>query len=120
MIHLSATAEGLALAVNTAGQDATIIEGSWHGAGTTSVPLGGAFHSRRLRLVSSQVGQLPPTRLPRWSYARRMSKALSLLANPVLDALISGETAFDDLPEQYGAILSEPETLCHRIRYDSN
>ena len=35
-----------------------------------------------------------------------------------LAALISGETAFSELPEQYGAILSDPATLCHRIRYD--
>lgn len=120
VIHLSATADGLALAINAAGQEATIIEGSWHGAGATSVPLGGAFHSRRLRLISSQVGQLPPARLPRWSYARRMAKALSLLTDPALDRLISGETAFPDMPKQYGAILSDPETLCHRIRYNSD
>lgn len=118
VIHLSATADGLAQALDIAGQEATVLEGSWHGAGEIPVPLGGAFHSRRLRLVSSQVGHLPVARLPRWSYARRMAKALALLADPVLDALISGETVFADLPARYGAILSDPETLCHRIRYE--
>lgn len=119
VVHASSSAEGLALALESAGQDATIVEASWHGAGTTPVPLGGAFHSRRLRLVSSQVGHLPPARAPRWDYARRMAKALELLRDPALDALISGETRFEDLPEHYGKILSDPDTLCHRIRYQT-
>lgn len=117
VIHATATAEGLALALDCAGPEAVVVEASWHGAGTTPVPLGGAFHSRRLRLVSSQVGQIPPARAPRWSHRRRMAKALDLLCDPALNVLISGETAFDDLPAHYGAILAEPGTLCHRIRY---
>jgi hypothetical protein len=119
VLHLSASAPGLATAIACAGMEATIVEGSWHGAGTTPVPLGGAFHSRRLRLIGSQVGHIPPARAPRWTYARRMAKALDLLTDPALDALISGETAFADLPARYGAILSDPATLCHRIRYDA-
>jgi hypothetical protein len=85
--------------------------------GQTPVALGGAFHSRRLKLVSSQVGAVPPARAPRWTYRRRLEKALSLLADPALEALISGETAFAALPAAYGDILSAPHTLCHRIRY---
>lgn len=117
VIHTSATADGLALALGLAGQDATVVEASWHGAGATPVPLGGAFHSRRLRLVSSQVGHLPPDRAARWTHGRRMAKALDLLCDPALDILISGETRFEDLAAQYGTILGDPVTLCHRIRY---
>lgn len=118
VVHLSATAAGLATAIECAGTEARIVEGSWHGAGTTPVPLGGAFHSRRLRLVSSQVGRLPAARTPRWRSARRRAKALELLADPVLDTLISGESRFAELPGRYGGILADPRTLCHRIRYD--
>lgn len=117
VIHTSATEAGLALALSLAAQEATVLEASWHGDVPVQVPLGGAFHSRRLRLVSSQVGHVPAARLPRWSYARRMGKALELLCDPRLDALISGETAFSDLPTDYARILSSPDTLCHRIRY---
>ncbi|WP_135507119.1 zinc-dependent alcohol dehydrogenase [Roseovarius aestuariivivens] len=120
VIHATATAAGLALALDCAGQEATVVEASWFGSSVTEVPLGGAFHSRRLKLLSSQVGHLPPDRTSRWSFGRRMAKALELLHDPSLDALISGETAFDDLPAQYGRILSDPDTLCHRIRYSSN
>lgn len=117
VIHASATAAGLATALGAAGPGAVVVEASWHGAGMTAVPLGGAFHSRRLRLISSQVGQVPPDRAARWTYRRRLAKALDLLADPVLDLLISGETGFDDLPAAYGDILADPGTLCHRIRY---
>lgn len=118
VLHLSAAADGLATAIECAGTEATVVEGSWYGTGSTAVPLGGAFHSRRLRLISSQVGSLPAARARRWDFARRIALALELLADPALDALISGETAFPDLPIAYGGILGDPNTLCHRIHYD--
>ena len=62
------------------------------------VDLGGAFHSRRLKLVSSQVGQVSPGRRPRWDYRRRLDAALRLLAEPALDALVAEEIAFEDAP----------------------
>jgi hypothetical protein len=46
-----------------------------------------------------------------------MAKALELLLDPRLDRLISGETAFSELPDAYARILSSRDTLCHRIRY---
>jgi len=117
VIHSSASAAGLAVALDLAGPEAVVVEASWHGMGDVPVALGGAFHSRRLRLVSSQVGALPPARAPRWTYRRRLAKALDLLADPALEVLISGETAFADLPDAYSSILAAPQTLCHRIRY---
>ncbi|MEO0752420.1 MAG: zinc-binding alcohol dehydrogenase [Pseudomonadota bacterium] len=117
VVHLSASAGGLATAIEAAGDEATVVEASWHGAAPSPVPLGGAFHSRRLKLVSSQVGGLPVARRARWDYARRLAKAMELLQDPALDVLLSGETRFDDLPVQYGAILNDPATLCHRVRY---
>jgi threonine dehydrogenase-like Zn-dependent dehydrogenase len=117
VIHLSSSAAGLATAIGCAGPEATIVEASWYGTTEPPVPLGGAFHSQRLKLVSSQVGQVPPHRRTRWSHRRRLEKAVQLLADPNLDALISGECLFSELPDQYAVILSDPETLCHRIRY---
>jgi threonine dehydrogenase-like Zn-dependent dehydrogenase len=118
VIHATANQAGLALAISVAGVEATIVEASWYGATDTTVPLGGKFHHRRLKLISSQVGRIPPHQAARWTFARRLTKALSLLVDPALDALISGETHFQQLPFQYGDILRDPDTLCHRIRYD--
>lgn len=117
VIHASGTGSGLAAALAAAGEEALVVEASWHGDGTTPAPLGGAFHSRRLRLASSQVGRVPPARAPRWTNRRRLAAALELLRAPELGALISGETDFADLPERYGAILDDPATLCHVVRY---
>ncbi|MFN3278435.1 MAG: zinc-dependent alcohol dehydrogenase [Paracoccus hibiscisoli] len=117
VIHTSASQAGLVLALSLAGPQATIAEASWHGAAQVALPLGRAFHSRRLRIVSTQVGSIPPDRTPRWTYRRRLTKALDLLCDARLDALISGQTAFADLPDAYPGILADPATLCHRIAY---
>jgi len=118
VIHASASAAGLATALRLAGNEASVVELSWYGAGDVAVPLGEAFHSRRLRLISSQVGQVAPSRRPRWSYARRMEAAIRLLADPVLDALIAPAVDFHDLPAQLPKILSAPSgVLCQLIRY---
>ena len=51
VIHASASGEGLATALGAAGLEATVVEASWYGDRPPTVGLGGAFHSRRLRLV---------------------------------------------------------------------
>lgn len=117
VIHASGSAAGLATALAAAGFEAAVVEASWHGAKSVPLPLGAAFHSRRLRLVSSQVGAVPPGRRARWTRRRRLECALALLADPALEALIDGETPFADLARDYAAILDRPGTLCHRVRY---
>lgn len=117
VVHASAASAGLATAIALAGMEASIIEASWYGADVTHAPLGGAFHQRRLRLVASQVGRIPSDHAARWTYRRRLQKAMTLLADPALDVLISGETAFSDLAKAYAAILRDPGTLCHRVRF---
>jgi threonine dehydrogenase-like Zn-dependent dehydrogenase len=118
VIHASGQSEGLASALATAGIEATIIEASWYGIRPVVLPLGEDFHSRRLTLRSSQVGRLPPDRVPRWNPQRRMALALDLLRDPRLDALITAESAFEDLPEVLAQLSRDPAgALCHRIRY---
>jgi threonine dehydrogenase-like Zn-dependent dehydrogenase len=118
VIHTSGSAAGLATALGLAGFEATVLEMSWYGARQPVVPLGEAFHSRRLVLRSSQVGSIAPTQRARWTHARRMALVMRLLAHDELDALVSGESAFDELPETLARLSSEPGyTLCHRIRY---
>lgn len=118
VFHASGQPAGLRTALRLAGQEATVVELSWYGARAVELPLGEAFHARRLTLRSSQVGHLPPARLPRWNYRRRLELALKLLVDPRLDSLISGESAFNDLPQTLSRLATEPAgALCHRIRY---
>lgn len=100
VFHASATPQGLKAAIENAGLEARIIELSWYGEGEIAASLGGAFHSRRLQLIGSQVGAIAPTRRPRWDYARRMAKALHLLGDEKLDALITDEFLFAELPQK--------------------
>jgi 2-desacetyl-2-hydroxyethyl bacteriochlorophyllide A dehydrogenase len=118
VIHVSGSPEGLQQALDLAGFEGTIIEMSWFGDRQVALPLGGAFHSRRLTIKSSQVGQVAASQRARWDTRRRMAQALSLLTDPALDVLITGESAFDDLPDVMARLAHAPgDALCHRIRY---
>ena len=118
VIHASGSAAGLGVALRVAGFEATVVELSWYGAQPVPVPLGEAFHARRLTLRSSQVGHVAGAQRARWDSRRRMALAVSLLQDPVFDHLITGESDFDALPEVMAQLAENPgETLCHRIRY---
>ncbi len=120
VIHASGSPSGLNLALRLAGDEATIVELSWYGDTVVPVELGAAFHARRLTIRSSQVGRVPPAQRARWSTARRMRVALSLLADPALDAVITGETDFADLPTVVPSLTGEAgDTICHLVRYPS-
>jgi hypothetical protein len=118
VIHASGSPVGLELALSLAGTEATITELSWFGDRRVSLPLGGAFHARRLTVASSQVGTIPAPQRARWTAARRMQLALSLLEDPALDVLITGESEFEALPEVMATLTQAPgDALCHRVRY---
>ncbi|MCZ7660675.1 MAG: zinc-binding alcohol dehydrogenase [Xanthobacteraceae bacterium] len=118
VVHASGSGAGLATALALAGDEATVLEMSWYGAREVAAPLGGAFHSRRLRLVSSQVGKVAPSHRARWSHRRRLAAALELLADPALDRLIAPPTPFRALPGRLAQILSpEGDALCPLIDY---
>jgi len=118
VIHTSASAAGLATALNLARDEATVLELSWYGSADVPVPLGGAFHSRRLRLISSQVGKVAPSHRTTWTHRARLEAALAYTADPRLDALIAPPVTFDDLPARLPQILAPTSgVLCQRIDY---
>jgi NADPH:quinone reductase-like Zn-dependent oxidoreductase len=118
VVHTSASGAGLSTALRLAGDEATVLELSWYGSDDVAVPLGSAFHSRRLRLVSSQVGKVAPSHRARWSHRRRLAAALALLTDPALDALLAPAVAFRDLPHKLPDILAPASgALCQLIRY---
>ena len=118
VIHASGHPDGLAAALSAAGVEGVIVEASWYGDRSVPLPLGEAFHARRLTVRSSQVGRLPADRTPRWDHARRLGLAMTLLADARLDALITGEDRFEELPAVMARLSRAPgDTLCHRIRY---
>ncbi|MEV7892103.1 dehydrogenase [Streptomyces sp. NPDC002817] len=118
VVHASATEQGLARSLELLTPEGTVLELSWYGDRKVSLPLGEAFHSRRLVIRSSQVGTVSPARRSSRTYADRLALALELLADPALDALVTGESAFEELPQVMPRLTSgEIPALCHRVRY---
>jgi NADPH:quinone reductase-like Zn-dependent oxidoreductase len=118
ILHASGSSEGLALALQLAGFEASIIELSWYADHPVQLPLGGPFHSRRLTLRSSQVGNVATTHRSRWTTRRRLTLALSLLADSRLDALINSEGSFEELPQTMARLAHGPgQVIMHRVRY---
>lgn len=115
IVHASATESGLRAALAHAAFEARIIEASWFGDRAPALPLGEAFHARRLRLLSTQVGSIAPAMRGRRTHAQRLALALDLLADPAYDALLEPATAFEDLPTAMPRLLAGG--LCHVVTY---
>jgi threonine dehydrogenase-like Zn-dependent dehydrogenase len=120
VIHTSGTASGLQCSLDLIGADGTVTDLSWYGDAPVELSLGGRFHSDRLAIRASQVGEVAAARRGRRTRADRLRLALSLLTDPAFDALLTGESRFEDLPEVMADLASGSlPALCHTIRYDS-
>jgi threonine dehydrogenase-like Zn-dependent dehydrogenase len=122
IVHASASEAGLRLALDRADFEARIVEASWFGDAEPALPLGAAFHQKRLQLISTQVGSVAPAMRGRRAYADRMALALALLDDPRLDALVGPAVPFAELPAALPALLDPPagapQPLCPIILYD--
>src|SRR5204863_93144 len=99
VVHASATSAGLQRSLDLLASEGTVIDLSWYGDTDVHLSLGGAFHSRRLGIRASQVGTLSPARSGRRTTADRLALALDLLRDPAFDALLTGHSRFDELPD---------------------
>ena len=117
VFHASGRPEGVSAALELAAPDATVIELSWFGDAPVTLPLGQAFHVRRLSLRASQVGSVSPNARRRFTYRSRLELALRLLADPRLDLLFSEESGFEELPQTMLRLTAAAGPLCHRVRY---
>ena len=118
VLHASGTSAGLQLSLDLLGADGVVTDLSWYGDTPVELTLGGRFHSARLGIRASQVGEIAEARRGRRTHADRMALALRLLADPAFDALLTGESTFDELPEVMGKLASGSlPALCHTISY---
>jgi threonine dehydrogenase-like Zn-dependent dehydrogenase len=117
VVHTSATAAGLQLAIDLLTADGTVTEMSWYGDTPVTLTLGGAFHSRRLSVRASQVGEVSIHRRSRHTTSDRLALALELLRDPAFDALLESTSPFAQLPDVM-THLGETNTMCHSLTYD--
>ncbi|MFJ4164165.1 zinc-binding alcohol dehydrogenase [Microbacterium sp. NPDC089698] len=99
VIEASGSGAGLQRALRSAPEDGEIVVASWYGAGPVPLELGADFHSRRLRLRSSQVGAVAASHRARWMTRDRLSLALRLLEDPAFDLLLGATASWRRLPE---------------------
>lgn len=119
VMHASATSTGLQLSLNLLAAEGTVVDLSWYGDRQVQLSLGGAFHSRRLGIRASQVGLVAAARRGRRTTAERRALALDLLRDPAFDALLTGASRFDELPEVMAGLASgQLPALCHTLTYD--
>jgi threonine dehydrogenase-like Zn-dependent dehydrogenase len=121
VVHTSATSAGLQRSLELLAPEGTVVDLSWYGDTEVRLSLGGAFHAGRLGIRSSQVGTVSPARAARRTPADRLALALDLLRDPAFDALLTGESRFDELPEVLaGLAAGNLPALCHTITYEED
>lgn len=87
----------------------SVVVCSWYGTKPVPLTLGGAFHRRRLRIVSSQVGTIDPALQPRWSRERRLEVALGLLRELELESLITHRVPIERAADAYALLDQRPD-----------
>ncbi len=118
LFHASSNGAGLQTAIDTAAFEAKIIEMSWYGDKSVTLNLGSAFHSKRLRIISSQVGTVAASKRSTTSHADRMGQAMQMLCDERLDTLLEKPVSFHDLPNHVHDIFShKSNALCPLIDY---
>jgi threonine dehydrogenase-like Zn-dependent dehydrogenase len=119
VVHTSATAAGLERSLELLAPEGEVLDLSWYGDAEVRLALGGAFHARRLTIRASQVGTVSPARGARRRTADRLALALELLRDPAFDALLTGESRFEELPGVMASLAAgRVPALCHTITYD--
>jgi 2-desacetyl-2-hydroxyethyl bacteriochlorophyllide A dehydrogenase len=89
----------------------TVVVCSWYGTKPVPLILGGAFHRRRLRIVSSQVSTIDAALQPRWTHQRRLAVALGLLPRLELQSLISHRFPLEQAADAYRLVDEHPEEV---------
>jgi 2-desacetyl-2-hydroxyethyl bacteriochlorophyllide A dehydrogenase len=108
-IEVSGNVAALQQAIDCLAFGGTAVVCSWYGTKPVALQLGGAFHRRRPRIVSSQVGSIDAALQPRWSVRRRLELARDLLSELELASLVSHRFAFARAVDAYQLIDQQPE-----------
>jgi 2-desacetyl-2-hydroxyethyl bacteriochlorophyllide A dehydrogenase len=107
-VEVSGSPGALQACIDAAAFAGTVVVASWYGTRDVSLALGGGFHRRRLRVVSSQVSTIDPTLAPRWDRARRTALVSRLLTELPLNELITHRFPLDEAAKAYELLDGNP------------
>lgn len=106
-----APASGLSLLAH----EGTLLIASWFGAKPVELPLGGAFHRRRLTIRSTQVSTIPAGLSARWTQSRRRAEAAALLPELPLTELTTHMFPFERAVDAFRALDEGLNGLMHAV-----
>jgi 2-desacetyl-2-hydroxyethyl bacteriochlorophyllide A dehydrogenase len=104
----SGSPAGLQKSIDAVGLEGRVVAVSWFGTEPARLALGGTFHSRRKRILSSQVSRIPGALRQRFDPARRTALVFRLLESPELDRLMGPRIRFAGLPKAYETLVGRP------------
>jgi 2-desacetyl-2-hydroxyethyl bacteriochlorophyllide A dehydrogenase len=108
-IEASGNPDALQACVDSAAFAGTVVAASWYGTRPVTLALGGSFHRKRLRILSSQVSTLDPIVSGRWDRARRTRLVTELLCELPLSELVTHRFPFREAPAAYDLLDQHPE-----------
>jgi 2-desacetyl-2-hydroxyethyl bacteriochlorophyllide A dehydrogenase len=118
VVEASGNPPALAASLGLLAHEGTALVCSWYGTRPVALPLGAAFHRRRLALRSTQVSTLPAALSSRWDRRRRAELAWRLARELPLAVLATHEFSFEQAAEAYASADRKDDGLIHAaLRY---
>jgi threonine dehydrogenase-like Zn-dependent dehydrogenase len=118
VVDATGTPGALSLALELLAHEGEALVCSWYGNKEVALPLGGAFHRRRLQIRSTQVSTIPSRQADRWDVPRRRRAAARLMTELPLKLLATNEVAFERAADAYAALDRGEEGTMHvALRY---
>jgi 2-desacetyl-2-hydroxyethyl bacteriochlorophyllide A dehydrogenase len=114
-LEVSGSPAALDQAIRLCGYTSRVVIGSWYGAKTAALDLGGHFHRDRIQLMSSQVSTVAPELSGRWSKSRRMVEALRQLGRIKPEKWITQRFALTDAAEAYRLLDQAPAEVIQPV-----
>ena len=115
VIDASGNPDAPAMALDVLAHEGTLLIASWFGTKPVVLPLGGAFHRRRLTIRSTQVSTVPAGLSGTWSRSRRRREAAELLGELPLAELCTHAFAFGSAAEAFRAVDQGTPGLMHAV-----
>ena len=115
VIDASGNTEAPAAALDMLAHEGTLLIASWFGRKPVHLPLGGAFHRRRLTIRSTQVSTIPARLSGTWTLARRRAEAAALLAELPVSELCTHFFPFTKAAEAFRAVDENAPGLMHAV-----
>jgi threonine dehydrogenase-like Zn-dependent dehydrogenase len=119
VIDASGSPDAPAMALGLLAHEGTLLVASWFGTKPVVLPLGGAFHRRRLTIRSTQVSTIPALLSGTWTRARRRRETVELLPGLPLPQLCTHVFGFGEAAEAFRAVDQGAPGLMHAVlNYD--